>query len=281
MKQAIVFCFLAAILLGCALVKAQGVKLPKDTQNTEDLCSITSTSEEPLKILVPLYVYPGDAWDSLCDAASSVNIIAIINPNSGPLSTVDSTYSTYMTKLRDAGVEIIGYVHTSYGERSISDVLADVDTYVRNYPLVTGIFFDEAANDASQLSYYSQAYSYVMSQSGYDQVILNPGVQSDQGYLDISTSIVIFEDYGSNLAGTEFSNWVTCAQSADEKSGYKYRFSGIAHTTSASDQASILSTLAEKGMGLVYVTDGEGGCCTYNELVSYFTEEAASVQALN
>jgi hypothetical protein len=228
-----------------------------------------------------LYVYPGAAWDLLVDAASSVKIIAIINPNSGPLSSVDSSYSTYMNKLHNAGIELVGYVHTTYGGRSISDVQADINTYAANYPLVTGIFFDEAANDASQISYYTQAYNFVMSKSGYNQVILNPGVQPDHGYLSISTNIVIFENYATSLAGTNFDSWVTCAPSASEKAGYKYRFSGIVHTAAAGSQASILSTLAAKGMGLVYVTDGEGGCCTYNTLVSYFAQEAAAVQALN
>jgi len=34
-----------------------------------------------------------------------------------------------MTKLHNAGVEMIGYVHTSYGARSISDVKAEIDIY--------------------------------------------------------------------------------------------------------------------------------------------------------
>jgi len=246
-----------------------------------DLCAVTSTSEEPVKIMVPLYTYPGASWDTLVDAASSVKIIAIINPNSGPLPTVDSAYSTYMTKLHDAGIEIVGYVHTTYGERSISDVQADINTYAANYPLVTGIFFDEAANDASQLSYYTQAYNFVMSKDGYNQVILNPGVQPDQGYLSISTNIVIFENYASSLSGTSFDSWVKCAPNASQKAGWKYRFSGIAHTAAAGIQASTIASLADKGMGLVYVTDGAGGCCTYNELVTYFAQEASSVQALN
>lgn len=230
--------------------------------------------------MVPLYVYPGAAWDSLVDAANQVNIIAVINPNSGPLPTVDSAYSTYMNKLHEAGIQILGYVHTSYGERSISDVEADVDTYATQYPLVTGIFFDEAASDAGSLSYYTQAYDFVMSKPGYDQVILNHGVQPDQGYASISTSMVIFENYASTLASTNFDSWITCAPDADSQAGYKYHFTGIAHTASLSEQASILQTLATKGMGLVYVTDGEGGCCTYNELVSYFSTEVSAIQAL-
>jgi hypothetical protein len=226
-------------------------------------------------------VYPGAAWDQLVAAASQVKIVAIINPNSGPLSTVDSSYSTYMTKLQNAGIEMVGYVHTTYGQRSINDVKADIDTWASKYPLIKGIFLDEASNSASDIAYYTQVYQYVMSKSGYVHSILNPGVQPDSGYVAIATNIVVFENYGSDLASTSFASWVTCAPSAAAKSGYKYKFSGIAHTTASGSQASIAQALINKGMGMIYVTDGAGGCCTYNTLVSYFAQEASTLKSLN
>jgi len=231
--------------------------------------------------LVPLYVYPGADWDSLVDVASNVKIIAIINPNSGPLATVDSTYASYMTKLKNAGIEMVGYVYTSYGTRDMSDVQADVNTYVSQYPLITGIFFDEGANDASMVAWYTQAYTYVMSKPGYQHVIINPGVAPDEGYLAASTSIVIYEDYASSLSAASFPSWVKCAPSSSAKSDYQYKFSAIVHTAAAASQASYISDLHNMGVGLVYITDGVGGCCTYNTLTSFFAAEAASVQALN
>jgi len=186
-----------------------------------------------------------------------------------------------MTKLQNAGIEMVGYVYTSYGARALSSIQADVDTYTSKYPLVTGIFLDEGASSASQLTFYTQVYDYIMSKSGYVNVILNPGVQPDEGYLSITTSIVIYENYASSLGGTTFSSWVTCASTTAQKSGYKYKFSGIVHTADASGEASYISSLANMGIGLVYVTDGVGGCCTYNALVSYFAQEAASVASFN
>lgn len=236
-----------------------------------------------MKLLVPLYVYPGAAWDTVIASANAgVHVIAIINPSSGPLQLVDGAYSTYMTKSKNAGVEMVGYVHTSYGSRPIEDVKADIDTYVSKYPLVTGIFLDEAASDPSQLSYYSQAYNYVMSKYGYKHTILNPGVVPDQGYLAISTNIVIYEDYASSINKVDsYPSWVKCAPSTAQKSGYKYKFSGVVHTTSSSDQANVVSRLSSAGVGLVYVTDGLGGCCTYNTLTSYLPTEATSIMRIN
>jgi len=186
-----------------------------------------------------------------------------------------------MTKLSNAGIEMVGYVHTTYGTRAIADVKADIDTWASKYPLVKGIFLDEAAAEAGQLSYYTQVYNHVMSKSGYAHSILNPGVQPDVGYLSISTNIMIYENYASSLTSTTLSSWVKCAPSAAQKAGYKYKFSGLAHTAASGSASSIVSSLANMGMGLVYVTDGAGGCCTYNSLVTYFAQEATAVATFN
>jgi hypothetical protein len=185
-----------------------------------------------------------------------------------------------MTQLHNAGVELIGYVHSSYGDRALADVEADVATYASKYPLLKGIFIDEASASASDIPYYTQLYNYIISK-GYTISILNPGTQPDQGYVAISTSIVVFEDAGSKFASTSFSSFVTCATSSSQKSGYKYKFSVIAYGVSQSSASSMISSMQNKGIGLVYVTDGASGCCTYNDLVSYFAAEASSVAALN
>jgi len=250
------------------------------TAPSSDLCALTAASSEPVKIMVPLYVYPGAAWDTVIAAASKAKILAIINPNSGPVATVDSAYSTYMTKLKNAGIDQVGYVYTSYGARDLSAIKADIDTYATKYPLLTGIFLDEASSDAGKISVYSQIYDYIKGK-GMVHVILNPGAEPASGYLAVSTNIMVYENYGTSLASTNLGSWVKCASSAAQKTGYKYRFSGIAHTASSSVQASYVQALANKGMGYVYVTDGAGGCCTYNSLTSYFPALADAVAAIN
>jgi len=243
---------------------------------------MTALTSEPVKLLVPLYVYAGSAWTELVTAAASgVQIIAIINPNSGPdTSGPDSSYTSYMSQLKNAGVQMVGYVHTSYGSRALSDVEADVSTYASLYSGLSGIFVDETSADASEVSYYTSLFSSIQSHSGFSEVILNPGTQPDQGYLAASTSIVVFEDSSSNFQNN-FASWVTCAPSSSEKSGYKYRFGAIAYGASSSSVSSLLSSMATAGMGLVYVTDGASGCCTYNTLASYFSTESSAVKSLN
>jgi hypothetical protein len=65
---------------------------------------------------------------------------------------------------------------------------------------------------------------------------------------------VIYENYASSLSGTTFDSWVTCAPSASAKAGYKYKFSGIAHTAALADMPTLISEFSSLGIGQVYVT---------------------------
>jgi len=237
-------------------------------------CTVPSPQTEPLKLLVALYIYPGTAWNPVITAQSSVNVIAIVNPDNGPGTSVDPTYTTWIANLVAAGITVVGYVHTSYGSRALSAVEADVATWHSFYSGLSGIFVDEAATSSSYISpYYSPLYTYITTGGfGYSQVILNPGTVPDSGYLAVSTAIVIFEDAGSNLPGATFPSWITCPPS----SGLKYHFGGIANSvTSSSLVLSYLNDFASAGFGLVYVTD------TYTALPSYFTTEVSDLHTIN
>jgi len=245
-------------------------------------CNVVPASTEPIKVIVPLYVYPGSAWDKVAAAAATVDIVAIVNPNSGPNPNgPDSSYTTYMNKLRNAGVTLIGYIHTSYGSRSSADVEAEINTYKTKYPGLQGIFLDEASNSAQEIGYYTTLYHYITQNSGYSEVFLNPGTSTDEGYLAISTNIMIYEDSQTNLATTNLPSFVLCSDSTSDKSGWKYRFSGVAYGASVSQMPSLIASFQSKGVGYVYISDGAGGCCTYNSLASYFTSEISSINQLN
>lgn len=225
--------------------------------------AVPSVCTAQVKVLVPLYVYPGAAWDSVAAGASSVFTVAIINPNSGPASSPDSSYVTYMQKLHDAGVEMVGYVYTGYGSRDINVVKTDINTYATQYPLLKGIFLDEGSADASMVSYYQSLYDYILSMPGWTHDIINPGIIPDAGYLTAATQIVSLENYGTEVAAASVPSFAQCSN--------KDQFSAIVHSVSADSMSSIVDSLISKDyFGYIYVTDGAGGCCTYNTLTSYY-----------
>jgi len=224
--------------------------------------------------MVPLYTYPGSTWDQVAASASVVDTLAIINPNSGPGNGPDSSYNTYMTKLHNAGVDMVGYVHTSYGARSIADVKADIDVYASQFPLLVGIFLDEVSASASQLSYYQQLYSYIMSMPGWKYDILNPGAVPTSGYANAATQIVTYESSASSFSSSSNPSWASCSN--------KNQFSMITYGASSSVMQTAISAAKSKGFyGWVYVTSTAGTGATYNSLPSYYASMASYIASLN
>lgn len=250
--------------------------------SSTNLCGVTPTTSEPLKLLVPLYIDPpSSTWTDCINAAQmGIDVIAVINPNDGPVVPADSAYTTGISQMVAAGVTVLGYIHTLYGGRAISDVSTDISNYAKYYPGLSGIFVDECADTAAELSYYEQVYSAITSHSGYVNTIINPGVQPDQGYQNVSTTIVVFEDNGSNFKNS-FSSWVTCAPNSAEKSGYKYKFAGIAIDSTQSQMTTLIPEMAAAGMGMVYATQLTVNVNTYGALPSYWSALLTEIQSVN
>jgi hypothetical protein len=149
--------------------------------------------------LIPLYSYPTDAsWTVVASAKlahPTVPVVAIVNPDNGPGSSVDTSYTSGIAKLRAAGVKVIGYVYTSYGARGSAEVRADIDRWRTFYPGVSGIFFDEQANTTGLETYYKALSTYV-KQTGMDFTVGNPGADTAPSYVGTVDLILIYESAG-------------------------------------------------------------------------------------
>lgn len=210
-------------------------------------------------IIVPLYSYPGSYWNQLIQAKNahpSVPIIAVVNPNNGPGSSIDSTYVSSIQQLQSAGITVLGYVYTGYGSRSTSSAEADVTTY-HNWYNVSGIFFDEMSNVSGYESYYSTLTQYVKSH-GMTMTVGNPGTDTLSSYVGTVDNLVIYENPGlptiSDLAG-----WHT--------SYAKSNFSMIAFGVGLPTQSYVTSTTSY--VGYIYTTD-DNLPNPYDTVPSYF-----------
>ena len=229
----------------------------------------TPTAGQPLGILIPLYNYPTwwDAatylWDDVAAAQSRVPITAIINPNSGPDGgPPNSDYTQGLTTLRTAGVKMIGYVSTNYGNRDINLVKADIDLYATHYTL-NGIFLDETANGADKLSYYTTLYQYIKSKSGLTQVVLNPGTQIVESYISqpAGDTAVIFENG---------SGWPGYVPDAYVRNYPAKRFAMLAYSVAdTATMRSYVNLARARNVGYVYITN-DGGANPWDTLPTYW-----------
>jgi hypothetical protein len=215
-----------------------------------------------LNILLPLYSYPnwyaGPAayeWDDVAAAASQVPITAIINPNSGPNGGApNADYIHGMGDLMAAGVTMVGYVYTSYGNttlRPLLDVQHDIDLYEQHFSAygVSGIFLDEASNDPAKEPYYAALYSYIKSKPHLSKVITNPGINIPEPFITAPTAdtTVIFEST-SGWTGYTADPYVA-NYSANRFASLMLNVPTIAEMRGAIDLA------VQRNVGYVYVTD--------------------------
>ncbi len=149
--------------------------------------------------IVPLYTYPSDAsWSALVNAKKahpSAHVIAIVNPDSGPGSNADATFTTGIAQLLAANVVPIGYVRTNYTKQGEPAVKADIDHWYSFYPAIAGIFFDEQSAKVGDEPFYRDVSSYAKSK-GASLTVGNPGTGVPDSYLDTVDILLCYESAG-------------------------------------------------------------------------------------
>lgn len=99
-----------------------------------------------IRMALPAYFAPGPEWQRVIAAAPTVGMV-IINPSSGPGTSTDPQYMQVIAQARAAGIIVLGYVSTSYGQRPEADVVADINGYYDHYSL-SGIYLAEGPMEA-------------------------------------------------------------------------------------------------------------------------------------
>ncbi|CAD0098709.1 unnamed protein product [Aureobasidium mustum] len=170
-----------------------------------------------MHVALPLYMYPSaGTWQPLYDALNKnpqVTFDVIINPNNGPGgSTPNSDYIANISMINSYNnTNMFGYVHTSYGNRSLTDISSDIDTYqswstYTNFNITLGgIFVDESPTSLDYHNYMQTIYSKVKSTMSHGNLVwTNPGVPVDSSFYKIADMINAYEntyDHWMNQGG--------------------------------------------------------------------------------
>lgn len=227
------------------------------------------------KIAIPSYIYPDCATNPNCDwgkinKSVPTTDIAIINPNSGPGTNISQDYVKQTQSTQAAGGKVLGYVYTSYTNRPLSAVYADIDAYY-NWYKVDGIFLDEGySSDCSKLAYYQNINNYIKSKAGKDISIINYGTNAPECYINASDILVNFESPYESYKNWQPAAWVRKYPAA--------RFWHIVYNTPQSQLQNVLTLSSQRHAGYIYVTPLTGAN-PYGALppASYWDQE---VQAL-
>ncbi|WP_053004958.1 spherulation-specific family 4 protein [Kocuria sp. SM24M-10] len=212
--------------------------------------------------LVPAYFYPSNSsslWPMMCSRmnATGGGSIAIMNPASGPGTQVDSRYTSAVSDCRAKGQKVIGYVHTSYGSRSLSTVKAEIDRYFSFYA-VDGVFIDEMSNSTTNSQngqdlreYYRQVYAHIKSKTGGTELVIgNPGAAASSNWqlsTPVADVVVVFEGTWRTYQSWTPRSWVL--QQPSEKIG------NLVYATPADRRARACALSKDRNAGNFYVTN--------------------------
>jgi Spherulation-specific family 4 len=220
-------------------------------------------------LLIPLYMYPSSTWNTVIQekqANPSIPFTVIVNPDSGPGSSVSQTYATYITSLRNAGITVIGYISTEYAAVSLSSVESQIAAYKSMYD-VNGIFLDQMSNVNGEQSYYSSATDYAQSE-GFSTVVGNPGTDVPSSFVGTVSVLLVFENPA--LPTTSRLSSITMGDPASDFAVMSYDVASI-----SSSEVSTIASYAS----YIYITNGETPN-PYGILPSYFSSLVSDVASM-
>lgn len=172
-------------------------------------CDGGERGERPGSVLVPLYVHPlvdPAAWRVLEGAGTPLYGV-VVNVADGPGVRSDPVFAAATGRLRGAGVRLLGYVDTRYGERPRGAVLRDLHRH-RAWYGTDGVFFDRVASDGGRLPHY-RWLARAARMRGSRTVVLNPGVHPDPGYAGVADLLVTFEGSWADYRAAEVPAWTS------------------------------------------------------------------------
>lgn len=257
-------CRLLLALLGGALLLSEGAALPAGPpfagRRRERAQEFHLRAQERTGLLIPMYVYPGDvrenaAYNHLLELKrryETVPMWVIVNPASGPGKKVDPNYTRCIDQLLGAGCVVLGYVTTSYARRPEAQVRAEVDQWLKLYPRVQGVFFDEMINaDTDVGARYQAALRQYAHGVGFWPTVANPGAATPGRYFKASAADVIVVH--------ENNAWPAEAQlKGDAPNGHAayppFTRAVLVHSQPELDLAAV--RMARKYVRWVYVTEG-------------------------
>ena len=237
-----------------------------------------------LQVLVPAYFSASGTsspWATLTSGAASypdVQITAVASASDGALtadSEVDDDLLMAITDFKAvAGTtnKVVAYVATSGsgGSRSVADVKATIDNYIRLYPdQLDGFFLDGMATDSARLAYFQDVYNYAKARaSGMSKdatppnaptVIGNPGTYPVAAYAGVADTLVT---YAGNAAAYQATDPQPASTCTDMQAAVKHAHRPRLNT------------------GMVYATNLAIGA-SWSSLPTYWQQLLGTVDALN
>ncbi len=253
---------MVVIIAVLVLSAAAGITARLETQTVAH-----PTICRPQRTFVPAFFYASGIWQQAADTRPVPSYMILDISGTGAGSGPVGHFRSVVRQEQAAGVTILGYSSTAWGQRPLSQVEADVRNYKAWYG-VTDVFLDEVRGVGSQLPYYRKLAHYIWNVNKGSAIWINPGDYPDQGYMAVSNVVMAFEGPYASYPEVVVPSWA-----------FDYRpdrFANTVYAASRSEVTGALNLSRSRNAGYVYVTDGTGAN-PYDALPSYWPAEDAAV----
>ena len=216
---------------------------------------------------IPSMFYPSSDWAQAIDTKPAPRVM-LLNVDNGPGSAPVSHFQGVVRQAQAAGITVLGYSSTDYGQRPIAAVKAEVRQY-RAWYGVNGILLDLTQGTPGELSYYRELTGYIRATVPHAVVWLNPGDYPDPRFMSIANVVMVFEGSYEQYVASQVPGWVSRYQPG--------KFVHVIYATPASDLASAIRLSRARRAGYLFVTDLPGSPNPYDAMPSYWPREVATV----
>jgi hypothetical protein len=223
-----------------------------------------------IRMAMPAYFAPGPEWQRVIAAAPTVGMV-IINPASGPGTSTDPQYAQVIAQARAAGIIVLGYVSTSYGQRPEADVVADINSYYDLYSL-SGIYLAEGPMEVDCTPLEAQ----------YRRVADAAHARDPNAYLAVGTHYCPTYIYFLNLMvefAMSWSDYQSYVVPTWMPAGSPERFCHFISDVPPDQAGAAISRAIANGAGWVFATDlSEPN--PWGQLPVYFDAELQAIRTL-
>jgi len=235
------------------------------------------TPPQAVRALIPAYFYPtlGD-WATLVTYPNQPAAM-IVDIASGPGTSVNTDYQTWIPNAVRAGITCIAYVDLNYGTRplgtssdtaSSNTVLGDINGWLTLYPSagIGGFFFDRTASDTANLAFTTSAVSYARSKVQGGMVVTNHGTYpTEAGYIPLTDVALVFEnDYQAGYQGVSIPSYAASYVAVNPPAKFMHLIYNVP-TAEAMEVA--LGIAVRSNVGWFYATSSSA---TLNPLSTYW-----------
>jgi len=216
---------------------------------------------------VPSMFYASSDWAQAIDTKPAPRVM-LLNVDNGPGSAPAPHFQGVVRQAQAAGITVLGYSSTDYGQRPVGRVETEVRQY-RAWYGVNGILLDLTQGTPGELSYYRELTGYIRATVPHAVVWLNPGDYPDPRFMSMANVVMVFEGSYAQYVADQVPGWVG-----------RYRpdqFVNVVYATPASDLASAIRLSRARRAGYLFVTDLPGSPNPYDAMPSYWPREVATV----